>query len=313
MTRFREAIIQLTPRFLLRIFAGPYIAGNSIQSALTKADQLWSEYGLSTTLDLLGEGVTSHKDAEDERDEYLRMIQAIGTRSYVTISLKPTQLGLAFDASFCRENILRILEQTEPAQIQVTIDMEESDYTDATLKMFRELRQDYTYVGTVLQSRLFRTSEDIEKYLQGFKAHIRLCLGIYNEPKEIAYQSKREMKENFIRLAEQLWKKDHFVALATHDEKLLRTCIQRAQELDVPQGQYEAQMLLGVPRENIQQEVLSTGLPMRLYVPYGTTWEHAYAYAKRRLIENPNIGVYVLGNVLRRAWSRLLSIFKRDR
>lgn len=302
---WREALVGLTPRFLLRLFAGPYIAGNSLSKAMSKVDELWEQQELQSTLDLLGEGIKRPEDVVGEVEEYLRMIASIDDRSHVTISLKPTQLGLAFDPKLCYDNMCRILDQTEPKGIQVTIDMEESDYTEATLTLHRKLREKYRLVGTVLQARLFRTSGDIDKHLAGIRAHIRLCLGIYKEPSDIAYQKKAEMKENFFQLAQKLWAKGHFVGLATHDEALLRRCIDKAHELGIPQDQYEAQMLLGVPRDAIQAELREAGCPVRLYVPYGTTWNHAYAYAKRRLVENPNVGLYVARNVLRRIWEAI--------
>jgi proline dehydrogenase len=297
---WQESMVALIPKFLLRIFAGPYIAGNSVTSALAKVDALWQEKGLTSTLDLLGEGIKTPEDIDAELQEYLRMVDAIGERTHVTLSLKPTQMGLAIDPALCQKNLETLLERTHAKGIPVTIDMEESDYTTATLTLFRTLRQSYDTVGTVLQSRLFRTADDIKEHLKGFKGHIRLCLGIYKEAEDIAYQKKSDMKDNFLRLAELLWDEGHFVAIATHDEALLRSCLELADKKGIPSERYEVQMLLGVPREGIQQEIVKQGTTVRLYVPYGTTWDHAYAYSRRRLIENPNIGFYVAGNLLRR-------------
>jgi len=305
---WRDALIKLIPRFMLRLFARPYIAGNSLQAALDVVDRLWHKKQLMSTLDLLGEGIRRPEDIEGEFAEYVRMIDAIGERSErTTLSLKPTQLGLAIDPALCRDYVVKLVERARDKDIQITLDMEESDYTTDTLVLHRALRQELGFdnVGTVLQSRLFRTEEDIGEYLSGFSARIRLCLGIYQEPKEIAYQSKPEMKENFVRLARKLWEHGHFVAIATHDEALLRRTLALAKELDIPKQRYEVQMLLGVPRDPIQREILDEGIPVRLYVPYGITWSHAYAYSRRRLMENPSIGFYVARNILRSLWHRL--------
>lgn len=301
----RDRVVALIPNPLVRFFAGPYIAGNSLAVALERAEKLWQDRGLQTTLDLLGEGIKERSDIQHELDEYLRIIEGVEQGDYITVSLKPTQMGLAIDPELCRTNLETLLEAAQKKGIQVTLDMEESDYTSATLSMYRELRQKYPHVGTVLQSRLFRTADDIEQYLVGLNAHIRLCIGIYLEPAEIAYTSKKEMKENFYRLARKLWEEGHFVAIATHDEALIRRCLALAQEMNIPQERYEVQMLLGVPRDEIQQELVSQQCPVRLYVPYGTTWEHAYAYSRRRLVENPSIAFYVARNILLQVWNVL--------
>jgi len=299
----RESLIQWIPNFMLRIFTRPYIAGNSAQSALTTADKLWKEKKVHSILDLLGEGIQNREDVEAEVQEYLHIIDAIGDREYVSIALKPTQMGLTFDPEYCEANIARVIEKAEPKGIHVAIDMEEEEYVTDTLKMYRRLHDRFKAVGTVIQSRLFRTEQDIAEHLQGFKGHIRLCIGIYLEPPDIAYQKKPEMKENFFKLLPKLWDAGHFVGIATHDEALIRRCLQLAEELNIPKDQYELQMLLGVPRDLIQQDAIQNGIDVALYVPYGTTWNNAYAYAKRRLAENPSIGFYVLGNLLKRFWT----------
>ncbi len=299
---WRDKFVALIPNSLVRLFAGPYIAGNSLAVALQRAEQLWKTEGLQTTLDLLGEGIQERGDIQQELDEYLHMIESIESGEFVSVSLKPTQMGLAIDPELCRINLEKLLDAAQAKGIEITLDMEESDYTSATLSMYRELCQKYSHVGTVLQSRLFRTSDDVEEYLEGFKAHIRLCIGIYIEPSAIAYTEKREMKDNFYRLARKLWERGHFVAIATHDEELIRRCLKLAEEMEIPQDRYEVQMLLGVPRHEIQQELRKQGIPVRLYVPYGTTWDHAYAYSRRRLVENPSIAIYVARNLLQQIW-----------
>lgn len=308
---WRDKLVALIPNPLVRLFAGPYIAGNSLQIALEKAREEWEYRGLQTTLDLLGEGIKERGDIDAEVAEYLRIVDAVDDGSYISISLKPTQMGLAIDPELCRSNIEAIVQAAKAKDIDITLDMEESDYTDATLELYRTLRQSYDNVGTVLQSRLYRTSDDIDKYLKGLNAHIRLCIGIYREPAEIAYTDKRKMKDNFYVLARKLWEEGHFVAIATHDEALIRRCHDLAREMNIPQDRYEFQMLLGVPRHAIQQELRASGAPVRLYVPYGTTWKHAYAYARRRLVENPNIGFYVARNLPRKIWNWLTGKSRR--
>lgn len=310
---WRETLVSWIPNPLVRLFAGPYIAGNSLESALEVADALWRGQGLQATLDLLGEGIRERNDIETELQEYLRILDTLESGEHISVSLKPTQLGLAIDPALCRASIETLLSAAQTKGIMLTLDMEESDYTTATLELYRELRQRYDNVGTVLQSRLYRTADDIPTYLRGLNAHIRLCIGIYREPPAIAYTDKRKMKESFLPLARTLWEEGHFVAIATHDVALLRRCLALAEEMGIPQERYEVQMLLGVPRHDIQQELRRKGIPVRLYVPYGITWDHAYAYARRRLIENPSIGLYVARNLPKKLWNWLTGKQRRTR
>ena len=303
----RERLIQMTPPILVRLFAKPYIAGNSLAMALEKADALYAEQGLHTTLDLLGEGIREESDIQAEVTQYLEAIEKIGSRQHITLSIKLTQLGLALDPTLCERNLRRLLDEMTPRKLPLTLDMEESHYVDATLSLYQKLRPQYPYLGAVLQSRLFRTSQDIPRYLTEKPAHIRLCLGIYKEPSEIAHQQKKAMKDNFLALLSQLWDAGHFVAIATHDEGLLEKCLKLAEEKALPPSRYEIQMLLGVPRSRIQQKLRTQGITVRLYVPYATAWKHAYAYAKRRLVENPQMALYVLGNL----WQHFLNFFRK--
>lgn len=295
-----KVLARWTPASLVRIFSAPYIAGSSLQAAIQKVDDLWEQSNLQATLDLLGEGIQSKADIEAGVREYLLMLDAIGSREYATVSLKPTQMGLGVDNAFCQYNIERIVRRAAQHNIQVTIDMEESRFVDQTLQIHRNLREQYSNVGTVLQARLFRTEADIDTYLDGLKAHIRLCIGIYPEPPAIAYQTKEEIKDNFFRLLPKLWERGHFVGIATHDERLLSRCLGLAKQHNIPKAQYEVQMLLGVPRMQIQQHIIRQGIPMRLYVPYATMWKYAIAYCRRRMAENPHMVLYVLSNLLQR-------------
>ena len=297
---FRERWVDWTPNFLIRLFASPYVAGNSLQSAMELADALYKRGGVMSTLDLLGEGIRHRDDISAEVDEYLRMLQAIDEREHLTVSLKPTQMGLALDPELCYVNVRRIVQNAHDKNIGVTIDMEESHYVDPTLSMYRRLREEFDNVGTVLQSRLFRTEEDVDRYLNGVQAHIRLCLGIYKEPAEIAYQDKPAMKENFLVVLEKLLEAGHYTCIATHDEALLKKCMTRVRERQLPLERFEVQMLLGVPREQVIRQLRQEGVTVRLYMPYATTWEYAYAYLKRRMVENPHMILYVLKDLFQR-------------
>jgi len=291
----KEGFVNIAPDFIVKFCAGPYVAGDSEEAAIQVANHLWQSRRVCSTIDNLGEELTTREEVEETIASYFRVLDGLKEQNYATISLKPTQLGSHESFDYCYESMSKVIEKAAEYKNFVTIDMEDRNYTDLTLSLYKKLRKKYENVGTVLQSRLFRTEKDIEE-LDGFQAHIRLCIGIYLEPPEIAYQDKKEMKKKLLVLLEKLVEKGHFVAIGTHDEALIYRCLELLQKKKIPPQQYEFQMLMGVPRQKIQDKLIKEGHIMRFYVPYANDWKYAVAYCKRRLVANPAMGIYVAGN-----------------
>ncbi len=289
---------RLTPPFMVKTFAGPYVAGDSIESALEIARELYRSRGILSTLDVLGEEVTSPGEVEKQVDLYLRLVGRLADSAQSTISLKPSAMGLELDGELAMESINRVVSAAARAGVGTTIDMEDHRLTSATLQLHRRLREHYPaeQLGTVLQSRLFRTAADIDD-LSDLPSRIRLVIGIYNEPAEVAHTRKREIKKNYLVLLRKLIEGGHRVEIATHDETLLERSRQILEEFQIPRSNYEFQMLLGVPREPLQQRLVSEGHVVRLYVPFAENWADAIAYLKRRMVENPSMAGMVLKNL----------------
>ncbi len=150
----------------------------------------------------------------------------------------------------------------------------------------------------MLQSRLFRTGDDIVA-LHAKPCKVRICIGIYKEPKAIAFTDKPAMKDKLFDFVQLLLDKGHYPEIATHDEPLIHRCIEYLDRRGYPKSGYEFQMLLGVPRQDIQTQIVSDGRLMRLYVPFAEEWRYAIAYCKRRMAANPMMGAYVMKNLFR--------------
>jgi len=199
----KKFVISLAPTPLVKLFASPYVAGDSIEAAVDTSQKLWEERRVCSTIDLLGEELESDEEVQYSINVYERLIDALGSQDYATISLKPSQLGSHRGTEHCREVIRGIIQRAEQYNIKVTLDMEDHSFTEMTLDIFRALKKDHPTFGTVLQARLFRTDDDIIS-LKDLKTRIRICIGIYNEPKEIALQSKPEMKKKLLQQVELL-------------------------------------------------------------------------------------------------------------
>ena len=293
----KRFIVNLAPSPLVKLFASPYVAGDSIQAAVGTAQRFWQERHVCSTIDLLGEELESDEEVQYTIGVYERLIDALGRQDYATLSLKPTQLGSHRGTDHCQKIIGAIVTKAAEQEIKVTLDMEDHHYTDMTLDIFRALKKDHPTFGTVLQSRLFRTDDDI-KSLKGLNARIRICIGIYNEPKEVALQSKPEMKKKMLQQVEVLFKEGHYPEIATHDEAVINEALNIAERLNMKKDRYEVQMLMGVPKQAYQDELVRSGILVRLYVPFAEKWKFAIAYCKRRLAANPAMAAYIIKNIL---------------
>jgi len=296
----KRFIINLAPTPLVKLFASPYVAGDSIEAAINAARKSWEDRRVCSTIDLLGEELESDEEVQYTVNVYERLIDALGSQDYATLSLKPSQLGSHRGTEHCTKIIGGIVARAEQCNIKVTLDMEDHTFTDMTLDVFRALHKDHPTFGTVLQSRLFRTDDDI-KSLKGLNARLRICIGIYNEPEDMALQSKPEMKKKLLEQVEILLKEGHYTEIATHDDAVISEAINIAEKLNTRKDQYEVQMLMGVPKQDFQDELVRNGILARLYVPFAEKWKYATAYCKRRLAANPAMAAYILKNIWHKA------------
>jgi len=292
----KDTIIDLMPGRLVRTFAAPYIAGKGIASGVAKADDLHAKLGISSTVDLLAEEVFRREDVEATVQVYLRMVEALKDRPYASISLKPTSLGINESEAYCQDNLRRIVAAAAVHRMHITLDMEDRHFTDVTLRMFKAIREDFDNFGIVLQSRLFRTPEDIRN-LHAKPCKVRICIGIYNEPAEVALQDKADMKARLFDYVQLLLDHGHYPEIATHDETLIHRCIEYLDHRGISKDAYEFQMLLGVPRTEMQQEIVKRGQVIRLYVPFAEDWKYAVHYLKRRLAHSPSMALMVMKNL----------------
>ncbi len=277
-----------------------FVAGNTLQDGINTARRL-NDRSLDVTLDHLGESVTDEAGALQATEAYIDMLNAIAeSQVSATASLKLTQLGLDIREELCMDNMRRILTLARDTGNHVTIDMESSDYTDATLRIFRELRQEFDNVGTVIQSYLYRSEDDMYTLAQE-GAFVRLCKGAYKEPADRAFPDKSDVDANFVRLTQLFLSEDAraagaYLGIATHDEAMINAAIAYIKAHNVPLDTFEFQMLYGI-RSRLQEQLRDDGYKVRIYVGYGTEW---YPFFMRRLAERPANLWFILSNFFRR-------------
>ncbi len=300
----KEILINMIPGFMVRIFAASYVAGKGKKLAIEKASHLSTERGICSTIDMLGESVESKEDARACVRSYKIICHDIydaGLCKQVSISLKPSAMGLNIDPDLCLYNIETVVMYARSMGVNVTIDMEDSTTVNDTLSIYRKLREKYDNVGTVLQTRLKRTGDDIEKHIMPGD-RVRICIGAYTEPPEVATPSKEFGKIAMFDMGMELLRKGVYVEFATHDEAVLDKVLANASDNDIPLDRLEFQWLLGVPVDHLVKRYQEKGVKVRYYVPYCDRWDSAIKYLKRRMIESPGMSMffYVIKNLLTR-------------
>ncbi len=310
-----------------RGFSRRFVAG-SRQADVIDAVRTLNAAGFEATVSFLGESVTTEAEVEAAVREFTSFADAVrahGLRSHLSIKL--SELGLAFDRELAARSLDAVLAhaaglKARPTELEaadapggnpcfVRIDMEDSRYTQATLDLFREARmrhsprRGHSNVGVVVQAYLRRSAADIDA-LAREGAPVRLVKGAYREPERVAYQSKEEVDASFARLASAYFAAmaegpsgrafGGWLAIATHDGRMVRAAIRAAQAHGVARDRFEFQMLYGI-RRDLQRSLLADGYRVRVYVPYGSHW---YPYLMRRLAERPANLWFFLRNAFRR-------------
>lgn len=267
-----------------------FVPGESFDEVLDAGTGLLAS-GRMISIDHLGEDTTDESAADATVQAYLRLIGLLGELEVsslehpLEVSLKLSALGRALPRhgeKIALENAHRIAGAAAQAGVWVTVDAEDHTTTDATLRIVRELRADFPDLGTVLQSYLHRTEDDCAE-LSGPGSRIRLCKGAYAEPADVAFQTKADVDDSYLRCLRILMEGSGYPMVASHDPAMIAA----AETLSAAAGrrpeEWEHQMLYGI-RDGEQVRLAQVGRQVRVYVPFGSQW---YGYFMRRLAERP--------------------------
>lgn len=281
-------VLEKTP--VSRSVVRRFVAGESTDAAVEVAGELHTS-GRMATIDFLGEDTLDPAQATYTRDAYVTLLGALSEAGLtqdgtVEVSLKLSALGQALGGDgeqIALEHARAICQVAANAGTTVTLDMEDHTTTDSTLSILRELRQDWPWVGAVLQSYLYRTEQDCRE-LAGEGSRVRLCKGTYKEPQSVAYQDKSEVDKAYVRCLKILMSGQGYPMVATHDPRLVEIAGMLAAANGRAADSFEYQMLLGIRPEE-QRRLAAQGEQVRVYIPYGDEW---YGYLMRRMAERPS-------------------------
>jgi proline dehydrogenase len=283
---------------LFRPLVKRFIAGDTLDEALLVSQDLVRR-GFKVSLDNLGENTKSEAEANQAKATYMEMLRRIAELpeskgEKINISIKLTQCGLDLGEHVAENNLREVLDVAKSHDNFVRVDMEASAYTERTMSIMCRVLLDYYNTGTVLQSYLYRTPEDLER-LVALKSRVRLVKGAYLEPPSVAFPEKKKVDEAYVTLAERMLDASPYPAIATHDEAIIAKIESYAADRGTERNQFEFQMLYGI-RRDLQEKLIRDGYNVRVYVPFGNAW---YPYFTRRLAERPANTGFILKSLFK--------------
>jgi len=295
---FNKLIANLLPYFprkFVWLFSKSYIAGESVEDALNVSKEL-NKQGIMVTLDVLGEFIHNLDEAENNKNQYLELIELSEENKIDgNYSIKPTMFGLLIDKEICYEKIREIVIKATEYNNFVRVDMEDSQCVDMEIELFRRLKNEFPdNVGLVFQSYMKRTLEDLKNLMdihtEKSPLNYRLCKGIYVESPEIAYKKYEVINNHFLEDLEFMFRNNVYPGIATHDKPLVEGAYKLIEKYNVPKEKYEFQMLYGVTPA-LRKSIVGKGHRMRVYVPFGKEW---FGYSTRRLKESPKMASLII-------------------
>ncbi|WP_394173623.1 proline dehydrogenase family protein [Guptibacillus hwajinpoensis] len=291
----RPSLDRFAKRWGSKFGADKIVGGESFEHAVPLIQSLNSQ-GLRVTVDHLGEFVASEAEARERTLECLQTIRMISAHDLNSqLSLKVTSLGLDINHDLVWENMIQIMDEARKHDVFVTIDMEDSSRTQATLDLYKALKKQYSNIGTVIQSYLYRSDQDLDD-LNEVKPNLRLVKGAYKESAEVAFPAKSDVDHNLKLLIKKHLLNGNYTAIASHDDAIIQYTKELVREHGISKDQFEFQMLYGMRSER-QLELLSEGYTVRVYMPYGNDW---YGYFMRRLAERPANIAFALNGLLKK-------------
>ncbi len=282
--------------FLFRSLVRRFVAGDTLEEAMTQVELL-CEKGFLVSLDYLGENTQSELEALAAKDTYIAMLRRIALSSHrtmINISIKLTQCGLDQGDQLAETNYRAVLDVAKQSNTFVRVDMESSHYTERTIAMIERVFPEYPLTGTVLQSYLYRSIDDVRR-MNELGARVRVVKGAYLEPESVAYKDKGKVDQAYVEIAKLLLEHGHYPAIATHDGRIIDIVRAFVTKQSISKEDFEFQMLFGI-RRDLQDQLHAEGYNVRIYVPFGEMW---YPYFTRRLAERPANAFFILKSLFK--------------
>ncbi len=316
----RKAVLEQVIKYksgqkLVRFLAKDYIAGSSLEEAFESIKQ-YASLGRKSTFDVLGEEAKTVFASFLNREAYKKAMDNVNPND-ASISVKPTSICATSEKRLLEsleDKLETILNHAQGRNMEVTLDMEDNYWTDRSLEAAQTLwNKGYDNLGIVLQSRLNRTTQDIEDLFRNTeyatdksKIAVRACIGIYTEPEDIATNNIPEAKGRLLKNIEQLFDVGVYVEVATHDHEVIQRVKELAELNGISKDRFEFQFLKGVQNAyNIEEQLRDEGYTVRFYMPAEIKELDGVPYMARRLIANPRMIAHGIKNIFQKVWNKI--------
>lgn len=316
-----QTVVAATVR-AIQLLGRQFVLGRSIKEAMEEAAAARKGHaGLRFSYDMLGEGARTEADAQRYLASYLNAIHTIaesktagGPQAADGISIKLSALFSRYEESQ-RERVFaellpRVWQLIEPAaraDLNLTIDAEESDRLELSLDVFDALARriaatfpQWRGFGLAVQAYQTRALQVVEEVARMARVHrlsfmVRLVKGAYwdgeiKRAQELGlagypvFTHKHHTDISYLACARALIANADVIypQFATHNAGTIAAILGMARAKG---AKFEMQRLHGMG-EGVYREVMAdASVPVRVYAPVG---EHRdlLAYLVRRLLEN---------------------------
>lgn len=312
-----EPMIRAAMQKAMRIMGHQFVLGETIEDA-NKNSKVYRDKGYTYSFDMLGEAAITHHDAEKYFNDYLHAIKATANVKVKegmpkpSVSIKLSALHPRYEATqesqvmgLLRQRCMLLIEAAREVNVDLSVDAEEADRLEISLKLFESLYRDpltagWDGLGIVVQGyskraiAIFAWLASLSTEV-GDRIPIRLVKGAYWDTEiKLAQQkglsgypvwTRKEGTDTAYLACARFLLSDHLRGLiwpqfATHNAHTLATVMTMSAHRD-----FEFQRLHGMG-DALYDHILQTyQIPVRIYAPVGAH-KDLLPYLVRRLLEN---------------------------
>ena len=312
-----EPVIRSAMQKAMRIMGHQFVLGETIEGA-NKNSQPYRNKGYTYSFDMLGEAAITHRDAEKYFNDYLHAIKATASIKVKegmpkpSVSIKLSALHPRYEATqeaqvmgLLRQRCLLLIEAAREVNVDISIDAEEADRLEISLKLFESLYRDnltadWDGLGIVVQGYskraiailvwLARLATEV-----GDRIPVRLVKGAYWDTEiKLAQQkglsgypvwTRKEGTDTAYLACARFLLSEHLRGLiwpqfATHNAHTLASIMTMSAHRD-----FEFQRLHGMGDALYDHILQAYQIPVRIYAPVGAH-KDLLPYLVRRLLEN---------------------------
>jgi proline dehydrogenase len=262
---------------LARYIAPSYIAGEHLSDALRVCRE-YQHQGWNNTICPWEDGSDTSSNATRRYVEALQAIQKESFDSYISIKAPFFGYSLRY--------FLQIVKAAKSKETKIHFDSLHPESAQLTFKLLNEAAKIYPNLGCTLPARWDRSLADVDRIVEA-QCAVRIVKGQWED----SQNPNIDIDKRYIEIVRALAGKVPFVAIASHDPKLVESCLDILVKSNTP---CELELLYGLPMR-VAHIADKKGVPKRIYVPYGMAF---LPYALAEIKKRPRILLWIVKDAL---------------